>query len=204
MITYYKFSKYYNSTLIAISISILLISCSSDLEVIKDLKFSDYQLVDIDSNDVVFPKLIENKIGVVGYIFTNCPDICPLTINNMRLIQEKLKADNVENVQFVSISFDPEVDKPSVLKGFSEVHGLNLSNWDFLTGSQNTIEKLLKQVGVIAFVGDSTTFDDGTKTYYYVHTDRIQLVDQDGKIRKNYLGSKINIDEIVEDVKKLN
>lgn len=194
----------YTKTVFLSLLTIVLASCGNDLEVIKDLGYSDYQLLDIDSNQVVFPKLIENKIGVVGYIFTNCPDICPLTTNNMRMIQEKLKEDNIEDVQFVSISFDPEVDNPSVLKSFTKVHGLNLYNWDFLTGNTTTIEKLLKQVGVIAFVGDSTTFDDGSKTYYYVHTDRIQLIDQDGRIRKNYLGSKINVDEIVADVKKLN
>ena len=182
----------------------LLLSCGDNFEVIEDLKYSDYQLIDSDSNNVVFPKLIKDKIGVVGYIFTNCPDICPMTTNNMRLVQEQLKSAKIDNVEFVSISFDPDVDKPSVLRDFTRVRNLDLSNWDFLTGNKNTIEELLKKVGVIAIVGDSTTFDDGSKTYYYIHTDRIQLIDQDGRIRKNYLGSKINIDEIVTDIKKLN
>ena len=62
---------------------------------------------------------------------------------------------------------------------------------------------LLKKVGVVAFVGDSTVFEDGSKSYYYTHTDRIQLIDQDGRIRKNYLGSAANIDEIVNDVMRL-
>jgi len=182
---------------------VLIYSCGDNFEVIEDLKYSDYQLIDIDSNNVVFPKLIKDKVGIVGYIFTNCPDICPLTTNNMRLIQEKLSSDRIDNVEFVSISFDPEVDKPSVMRDFTRVRDLDLSNWNFLTGNKNTIEDLMKKVGVMAFVGDSTTFDDGSKTYYYVHTDRIQLIDQDGRIRKNYQGSKINIDEIVADVKKL-
>lgn len=190
------------NTLIIILIFFFL-SCGDNFEVIEDLKYSDYQLIDSDSNNVVFPKLVEEQIGVVGYIFTNCPDICPLTTNNMRLIQEKLIKENIDGVQFVSISFDPEVDKPSVLRDFTKVHGLNLSNWDFLTGEKNTIEDLLKKVGVIAIVGDSTTFEDGSKTYYYIHTDRIQLIDKDGRIRKNYLGSKININEIVADIKRL-
>ena len=190
-----------NITLIILAL--LFYSCQDDFEVIEDLKYSDYQLIDIDSNNVVFPKLIDQHIGVVGYIFTNCPDICPLTTNNMRLIQEKVKNENVDGIQFVSISFDPEVDNPSVLRKFARVHGLNLTNWNFLTGEKNTIEDLLKKVGVMAFVGDSTTFDDGSKTYYYIHTDRIQLIDRDGRIRRNYQGSKINIDEIVADIKIL-
>lgn len=185
-------------------IFISLFGCGDNFEVIEDLKYSDYQLLDSDSNNVVFPKLIKDKIGVVGYIFTNCPDICPMTTNNMRLVQEKLNLEKIDNVDFVSISFDPDIDKPSVLRDFTRVRNLDLSNWSFLTGNKNIIEELLKKVGVIAIVGDSTTFDDGSKTYYYIHTDRIQLIDQDGRIRKNYLGSKININEIVDDIKKLN
>ena len=185
------------------SFNFLFLNCQPDFDVIEDLKYFDYQLLDIDSNSVVFPKLLNNKVGIVGYIFTNCPDICPLTTNNMRLVQEKLIGNNIEGVQFVSISFDPEVDKPNVLKSFAEIRNLDLSNWDFLTGNKKTIDKLIKKVGVVAFVGDSTTFDDGSRTYYYTHTDRIQLIDQEGRIRKNYLGSKINVEEIIADVKLL-
>jgi protein SCO1 len=184
--------------------SLLSISCQQEFEIIDNLSEENYSLLNQDSVQTNFPGLIKDKIGIVGYIFTNCPDICPLTTNNMRLIREKVENVQIKNVEFVSISFDPEVDNPSVLKRFSELHNVNFNNWDFLTGNKNTIDKLLKKVGIVAFVGDSTTFDDGSKTYYYVHTDRIQLFDQAGRIRKNYLGSKINIDEIVKDVQLLN
>ena len=178
-------------------------SCKNDLEIIDDLSEDSYSLLNQDSVQTNFPDLIKNKIGIVGYIFTNCPDICPLTTNNMRLIRERIENENIKNVEFVSISFDPEVDKPSVLKKFSELHGVDFDNWQFLTGEKSVIDNLIKEVGVVAFVGDSTTFNDGTKTYYYVHTDRIQLIDQEGRIRMNYLGSKIIIDQIMNDVKLL-
>ena len=178
-------------------------SCKNDLEIIDDLSEDSYSLLKQDSVQTNFPDLIKNKIGIVGYIFTNCPDICPLTTNNMRLIRERIENENIKNVEFVSISFDPEVDKPNVLKKFSELHGVDFDNWQFLTGEKSVIDNLIKEVGVVAFVGDSTTFNDGTKTYYYVHTDRIQLIDQEGRIRMNYLGSKIIIDQIMNDVKLL-
>ncbi len=178
--------------------------CGDKFEVIQDLSNSNYSLLNQDSSVTNFPSIIKNKIGIVGYIFTNCPDICPLTTNNMRLINEGIEKAEIENVEFISISFDPEVDNPSVLKKFSKLHGVDFENWEFLTGEKSMIDNLMKEVGVVAFVGDSTTFNDGSKTYYFVHTDRIQLIDKEGRIRKNYLGSKINIDEIVEDVKQLN
>ena len=176
-------------------------ACENNLPLSE--KISNYQLIDQDSSKVIFPDLAKGKISVVGYIFTNCPDICPLTTNNMSIIQEKLKNDNVSGVQFVSISFDPATDKPSVLKKYASIRNLDLSNWEFLTGNKSTIKKLIKEVGVVAIPSDSTTLPNGTKQYYYVHTDRISLMDQNGIIRKNYPGSKININEILEDIKSL-
>jgi protein SCO1/2 len=178
--------------------------CGNDFETVVDLSNSNYSLLNQDSVSVNFPSYINGNIGIVSYIFTNCPDICPLTTNNMRLIKEELIKENINGIKFVSISFDPEVDKPHILKKFAEMHSLDLSNWDFLTGDKNTIKKLLKKVGVIAFVGDSTVFEDGRKTYYYTHTDRIQLMDRKGRVVKNYSGSGINLGEIVNDVKQLN
>lgn len=110
--------------------------------------------------------------------FSNCVDVCPLTTNNMRLIQEELNKQKIQNVEFISISFDPDVDKPSVLKSFAKVRDLNLANWHFLTGSKDVIDSLMKNVGMVIIKSDSTVYENGLKTYYYVHTDRIQLIDQ--------------------------
>lgn len=185
-----------------ISLSIL-IACKDKFPVIEDLNNPKYFLIDQNEKKFVFPEYLKGKIGIVGYIFTNCPDICPLTTNNMRLIQERLKKEKIRNVQFVSISFDPENDKPEALKKFAEIRNLDLSNWTFLTGEKATINKLMKHAGIVAVSGDSTVFPSGKVTYYYIHTDRIQLIDEDGKIRKNYPGSTINIEEIIADVKQI-
>ena len=191
------------SALFLTAIIFLIYGCKEKMPLVDDLSNKEYSLVDQDSNKVEFPQMAKGKITVTGYIFTNCPDICPLTTNNMHRIQERVKKENIKGVEFVTISFDPEFDTPNILKKYAEVRNLDLSNWTFLTGSKTTIDSLIKEVGVFAVVNDSTVFKNGKKIYYYVHTDRIQLIDQDGKIRKNYHGSKINIDEIIADIKKL-
>lgn len=200
---YFFCPKHILLTFIILFSQVFFTNCSNDFEIIEDLSKTNFPLLNQDSVYTNFPSLIEGKIGIVGYIFTNCPDICPLTTNNMRLIREKLKKENIQDIEFVSISFDPEVDKPSVLKRFSELHNVNFNNWEFLTGEKQIIENLIKKVGVVAFVGDSVLKADGSFTYFYVHTDRIQLVDKEGRVRKNYLGSAVNVDEVVSDVKSL-
>ncbi len=178
-------------------------ACKEKLPIVNDWGRTQYQLVDQNGKAKVFPDLAKEKTTIVGYIFTNCPDICPLTTNNMRLIQEQLKKENIVDVNFVSITFDPEHDEPAVLRNFAEIRNLDLSNWTFLTGKRSTIDSIIQRAGVMAVVGDSTIFKDGRRIYYYIHTDRIQLIDSEGRIRKNYTGSKINIDEITLDIKEL-
>jgi protein SCO1/2 len=182
---------------------ILFWSCKEKFPVIEELGSIQYNLVNQNNQNVVFPDFVKNKIVVMNYIFTNCPDICPLSTNNTRLIQEQIKKENIKNVQFVSLSFDPEFDTPDVLKKFAGIRNLDLSNWVFLTGEKSVTDSIIKKVGVWAVPNDSSIFRNGKKIYYYVHTDRIQLIDADGKIRKNYKGSTINVNEIVADIKKL-
>lgn len=181
----------------------LLYACKEKLPVIENLERAKFKLVDQYNNKVTFPEFVKGKFVVINYIFTNCPDICPLSTNNMRLIQENLKKEKIEGVEFVSVSFDPLQDSPEVLKKFAGIRNLDLSNWTFLTGQKSVIDSLMGKMGIVAVIGDSTVFKDGRKIYYYTHTDRILLMDAEGKIRKNYKGSTINTEEIVKDIKSL-
>ena len=156
-----------------------------------------------DSAVVRFPQMIKGKIGVVGYIFTNCYDICPMTTHNMQLIQDEVKKNNIPDIEFISISFDPDYDKPAVLKKYAKLLNLDLSNWSLLTADKYTIKDLMRKSNVIVVKTDSTIYDNGTKTYYFAHTDRIKLIDKNGIVRKNYTGSKIRIREILNDIKTL-
>jgi len=186
-----------------IAIVIVIVGCKDSLPIVKSIKKNNYELVNHDGKQVNFPKDFEGKTLIAGYIFTNCPDICPLTTNNMRLVQEKLNVDENKNVSFVSISFDPLVDTPETLTKFAEIRNLNLSNWTFLTGDEKVISDLMKEIGIVAFVSDSTVTSEGDIINYFVHTDRISLIDEELNIRKNYLGSQANIDEIITDINSL-
>ncbi len=186
-----------------IIILLFLYGCGNNLPIEGDFGNEQFDLLTQNGEMIEFPKLIEGKISLVGYIFTNCPDICPLTTNNMKRVQDRLKEDNIKGVEFVSVSFDPEVDRPAVLKKYAELRNLDESNWTFLTGEKDDIKRLIKEVSVVAVIGDSTVTPENEKIYYYVHTDRISLVDKEGNIRKNYIGSNADIEEIVRDVKSL-
>ena len=98
--------------IIILAVIFIFINCSEDFEIVEDLSNKNYQLLNQDSSQVKFPELIKGKVAVVGYIFTNCPDICPLTTNNMRLIRELIEKENIKNVNsFQSVLIPKLIDQ---------------------------------------------------------------------------------------------
>ena len=95
---------------------LLFVSCREGLPVYEDLSKENFTLVDQNGKTFSFPSDLQGSAFVIGYIFTNCPDICPLTTNNMRIIQESLQKQELEDVHFVSISFDTDTDTPEILR----------------------------------------------------------------------------------------
>jgi protein SCO1/2 len=166
----------------------------------KDLTKKKYTFINQDSVEVTFSDIIKDKITVVGFIYTNCPDICPMTTHNMYLTQQKLKKNAIDNVLFVSVTFDPDRDSPSILKKFGEIRDIDFNNWIFLRGDTKNTESLLRRFDITALKTDTTYFDDGELTYSVMHTDRISLIDNESRLKKNYRGSKVNLEELYNDI----
>jgi len=195
-----------NKTIILSSILLayfIFVSCQEKLPLDKDLTKKSYELVNQDSVNVIFPDVIKEHITVIGFIYTHCPDICPLTTNNMYLTEKKLKEQGIDNVKFVELSFDPDRDIPSVLKEFANIRGISFKNWMLLTGEKSIVEDLCKRFDVRAIKTDEEFNENGEPSYSMMHTDRISLIDENGILRKNYKGSTLNFDEIIKDIKTL-
>ena len=183
---------------------ILLISgCGNHFNLNENVTDKNLTLINQDSIKVNYPEIIKNKIAVIGFIYTHCPDICPLTTHNMQLVEEKLSTDELNKVKFYLISFDPERDTPSILKQYAEVRNINMTHWELLTGDKNAIDTLLNEFNVKAIHDDTVYKKQGQPEYFIIHTDRISLVDEDGILRTNYKGSTAKPEELVNDIKYL-
>ena len=182
---------------------LVLIGCQSKLPLDKDLTKRSYTFLNQDSVVVNFPEIIKDKITVMGFIYTHCPDICPMTTHNMVLTEERLIEEGIDDILFVALSFDPERDSPQVLTKFAKIRDINFDNWIFLTGDEITTKDALKRFDVKAITTDSTFYEDGTIGYSILHTDRISLINNKSILKKNYKGSTINIEELITDIKYL-
>lgn len=101
---------------------------------------------------------------VAGFFFSSCPSVCPRQNEKVRQLQEKFKG---QPVRFVSISCDPEVDRPEVLSAYAERFKADENQWLFLTGDLPYI----RRVGAEYF---------RIPIERYFHPEKFALIDSDG------------------------
>ncbi len=190
--------------LVALLAALIIFSgCGNDFDLKKNVAGRQVNLLNQDSTQVNYPGIIKDKVAVIGFIYTNCPDICPLTTHNMQLAEEKLGKDQLNKVRFLLITFDPDRDTPSILTKYASVREMNMNDWELLTGTSKDINSILDEFNVKAIHDDTTYNDKGQPNYFIIHTDRISLVDENGDLRKNYHGSTASPDELAKDIKSL-
>jgi len=77
---------------------------------------SSFSLTDINNNQIT-EKSFQGPITALFFGFTHCPDICPMTLNKLSIILERLKQEN-KSLKVFFISIDPERDTPKVMKDY--------------------------------------------------------------------------------------
>jgi protein SCO1/2 len=124
---------------------------------------------------------LAGHVWIADFVFTRCPDICPVLSTRMAALQDKVTGPD-SSVRLVSISVDPLHDTPDVLAAYAEHYRAGPS-WLFLTGSRDAVAALLHD-------GFRVAFDDtGPAVSPITHSDRFVLVDRRLQIRGYYHGN---------------
>ncbi len=79
----------------------------------------------------------KEKITVVDFMFTRCKGPCPIMANLMGELYHHF--DNIDNVQLVSISVDPEYDTLLALQNYAKVQGVDDNRWTFLSAQMDDV-----------------------------------------------------------------
>ena len=99
----------------------------------------DLVLIDADSRPVKLRELLATKDPVMmNFIFTTCTAICPVMTKIFSEVPAKLGAE-AGKVRMISISIDPENDRPAQLKSYAKGYGAG-ERWTFLTGKVEDIK----------------------------------------------------------------
>jgi protein SCO1 len=150
----------------------------------------EFKLTDQDGKPFQFSST-RGKLVLVTFIFTTCPDVCPLLTAKLAAIQRTMEAKKMRDYSLVSITTDPERDDTAVLKDYANRFKADLKHWSFLTGSRQELTKVWKVFGV-----NVTKTESGQVQ----HTSLTTLVDQQSNRRVDYYGDKWREAEVLKDI----
>jgi len=134
-----------------------------------------------------------DRVLMVDFIYTSCPGPCPVQTSIQVELQHKIPAALRGEIQFISISFDPEVDRPEVLERYAAARGVDFSNWSFLTGPTEQVAEVVRRWGV-----GSVRKPDGTIDHTLV-----RFLVQNGRVIERYWTSEGRDDVILADMTAL-
>jgi protein SCO1/2 len=134
---------------------------------------------------------------LVTFTYTTCPmpTFCPLMDRNFVTIQNRLKAEKNElNVRLLTVSFDPAIDTPPVLKKHAEKLGADPRLWSFLTGDRDAIDQWASRFGVSV----SRAMNDPRDI---THNLRTAILDRQGNLVHVYTGNEWTPEQALADVR---
>ena len=140
-------------------------------EYVKKFQGSSFSLNDVN-NDIITESSFEGPLTAIFFGFTNCPDVCPMTLNNLDLAIKNLDQEKKNKFKVFFVSIDPERDSPKVIKDYlnsfeNKIYGI--------TGDPKKIFTMSKSWGVLS---EKIFTEDGN--YLINHSSSIILL-KDGK-----------------------
>jgi len=181
-------------TLFVIFVTVLVIACAprpalsgTELQA-KDAP--DFTLTDGLSGNAVSLSSLRGRVVVLSFLYTRCPDTCPITAAKFRAAQNTLGTDAAN---FVAVSVDPDGDTPAAVRAFSDRHELR-EGWRYLIGTRAQLQVVWAKYGVGAF---SSATDSSV-----AHNDAIFVIDPKGRERE-LVHSDIAVSSLVSDVRVL-
>ena len=110
--------------------------------------FPNVDLVTQDGKKVRFyDDVLKGKVVAINFIYTKCPDVCPLDTAALRRVQKLIGPRMGRDVFFYSISLDPKNDTPAALKTYMKTFDVG-PGWTFLTGRPQDLALIQSKFGI--------------------------------------------------------
>ena len=137
-------------------------------EYVASIKGSSFSLKDVNNN-IITEKSFEGPLTAIFFGFTNCPDVCPMTLNNLNLVINNLDKKKKKKFKVFFVSIDPERDTPEIIKDYlnsfeNKIYGI--------TGDPKKIFILSKSWGILS---EKIFAEDGS--YLINHSSSVMLLE---------------------------
>lgn len=151
----------------------------------------DFQLKDQLGNSIALAQF-KGKPVVLTFLYTHCPDVCPLTAEKLHATMQSL-GQNAQQVAVLAVSMDPKGDTAAAAQNFSKVHKMG-DYWHFLLGAHDELAPVWASYSVDAQAATSS----GTVS----HSSAIYVIDKQGRERV-LLDNDFSSNQLAADLKIL-
>lgn len=142
-------------------------------------RLPSFQLVDA-SGQAFGAERFAGRPWVANFFFTRCAGICPLLTATMGQLRERLDREGLAHVHLVSISVDPEHDRPAVLSAYGRLHRIAPEGWTLATGDLAAVSSLI-EAGFLAPLGRPEIGPGGVMDI--AHSQKLFIVDPAGSVQ---------------------
>jgi protein SCO1/2 len=111
---------------------------------------------------------------VISMFYATCPNVCPVLISTIQMMERKLSADERANLRVLLVSVDPETDTPEILSRVAAKHRIDLDRWKLARASPQDVRKIAAVLRV-----KYRRLPDGE----FSHTSVLTLIDDEGVVR---------------------
>lgn len=136
---------------------------------------------------------LKGRVWVASFVFTSCPSVCPKLMGQLGKVQHRSRNAGAA-VHIVTFSVDPETDTPERLKEYGKRFKASPYRWTLLTGKLGAIEETVVRGFKLAMGKDAET------SYQIFHSERLVLIDGEGRIRGYYEAEDAGIDRLMRDI----
>jgi protein SCO1 len=156
-----------------------------------------FALVDQDGQQVSLAQF-RGKPVALTFLYTHCPDACPLIADEMRQAADRLGGD-AGNVAMLAISTDPVHDDRAAVVNFSQQHGM-AGRWHYLLGSPEQLSPVWKAYYIGVTPGSEAGSPLGDNEV--IHSEAVYVIDKAGRERV-LLGLPFSARDLADDLRKL-
>lgn len=136
----------------------------------------------------------KGKPVVLTFLYTHCPDQCPLTAEKLHAVMLSLGSD-AQRVGVVAVSTDPKGDTRAAALNFSQVHRMQ-NYWHYLLGTESELSPIWSSYAVYA--ASTPTSTGGT----VAHTTAVYVIDKQGRERV-FFGDNFTSEQLTRDLQIL-
>ncbi len=160
----------------------------------------DFHLVDQTGQPVALSDL-RGKVVVLTFLYTHCPDTCPLMASKLGQVHDQL-GEQAQGVAFVAVTVDPERDTPAQVQQFLAARQVT-DKLIFLTGNRPALEAVWQAYHIGVTRGPTRpSLSGGLADYDVTHNAVLYLIDKQGRERR-LMSEDFTIRDILADIERL-